>query len=84
MSCCWMVGARMSKPDWAERLQRTFQRKFDAGVWAERVRIVELLAETLDHDYDIPSKDGWSGDMLHVEEFCTKCRAIALIKEENK
>jgi hypothetical protein len=31
------------KPDWAERLQRTFARKFEAGVITERKRIVELL-----------------------------------------
>jgi hypothetical protein len=41
------------------------------------------LLETLSHDYDVPAKDN-SGDMLHVADFCTACRAIALIKERNK
>lgn len=35
----------MSKPDWAERLQRTFNRKYEAGVTAERERIIKLLSE---------------------------------------
>ena len=26
-----MVGVAMSKPDWAERLQRTFSRKYEQG-----------------------------------------------------
>lgn len=41
------------KPDWAERLQRTFKRKFDAGVATERERIIKLLIaknpQTLSH-----------------------------------
>ncbi len=39
----------MNKPDWATRLQRTFQRKYDAGVQAERERIISLLEEMPDN-----------------------------------
>ena len=41
------------KPDWAVRLQRTFERRYQAGVLAERERIIKLLeqryAENVDH-----------------------------------
>ena len=33
------------KPDWAVRLQRTFERRYQAGVLAERERIIKLLSE---------------------------------------
>lgn len=33
----------MTKPDWAERLQRTFNRKYNEGIQAERKRILDLL-----------------------------------------
>lgn len=33
----------MTKPDWAERLQRTFDRKYKDGVKTERNRILEAL-----------------------------------------
>ena len=34
------------KPDWAVRLQRTFERRYQAGVLAERERIVEIVLST--------------------------------------
>lgn len=33
----------MTKPDWAERLQRTRKREYDRGVIAERERIIKLI-----------------------------------------
>lgn len=33
----------MTKPDWAERLQRTRKREYDKGVEDERSRIIKLL-----------------------------------------
>lgn len=50
----------------------------------ERERIIKLLEKCLDHDYNVPSKDGWSGKMHHLDVFCTLCRAVALIKGESK
>lgn len=37
----------MTKPDWAERLQRTRKREYDRGVTAERERIIKLLEEQI-------------------------------------
>lgn len=53
---------------------------FQAGEVCERERILNLLG-TLSHDYDVPARDN-SGDMLHVANFCTACKAVALIKGE--
>lgn len=48
----------MSKPDWAARLQRTFERKYQKGVMAERKRISDWIeanrrAIIWDEDYTI-------------------------------
>nr|DAW17407.1 MAG TPA: hypothetical protein [Caudoviricetes sp.] len=61
----------MSKPDWAERLQRTFQRKFEAGREFEQERIIEIIERCprVDDDYMI---------------LCDARQLIALIKGEQK
>jgi hypothetical protein len=41
----------MSKPDWAERLQRTFKRKYEEGVKAERLRILEGIQKIEDQSH---------------------------------
>ena len=61
----------MTKPDWAERLQRTFQKRFDAGRKFERERIIELPF----------IHESWGGE--HMED-CVTCHNIALIKGDNK
>lgn len=64
--------------------QITIDAAVDSAQILERQRIIKVLEESLDHDYGVPSKDGWSGKMLHVDVFCTVCRAVALIKGEQK
>jgi hypothetical protein len=41
----------MSKPEWAERLQRTFKRKYQEGVEAERARILEGIQKIEDQSH---------------------------------
>jgi len=55
------------KPDWAVRLQRTFARKYENGVAAERGRIIAI----------IEAKE-WPGDSL-VEDVAN---LLELIKGE--
>jgi len=38
-------GEKVSKPDWAERLQRTFRRKYEQGKLDERARILAEVGE---------------------------------------
>lgn len=43
----------MTKPDWAERLQRSRQRQYEKG-WADcEARIIKLLEEMFDEWVDI-------------------------------
>lgn len=61
------------KPDWAVRLQRTFERRYQAGVLAERERIIKLL----EAECERPLDPKWE----HYRETCS-CFQIALIKGE--
>lgn len=78
----------MTKPDWAERLQRTFRRKysegFSAGVQAERERIIRLMNDkhavvtepvSIGSDKD-PIESHWS--------HCVACYIIDVINEKRK
>lgn len=40
----------MSKPDWAERLQRTFKRKYEEGRLDELNRINSIIDQLMDKD----------------------------------
>jgi hypothetical protein len=51
--------------------------------WLVEEFFVKLLEDNLSHDYDVPARDN-SGDLYHVAEFCTACRAVALVKGENE
>lgn len=68
----------MTKPDWAERLQRTFSRKYEAGIQAERERIIKLIEEHA-LDYAEITCD-FNGHGVSFDEQ----GLIALIKGENK
>lgn len=49
----------MSKPDWAERLQRTFKRKYEQGRLDELKRINKIISDLMD------SKDATLGTLLN-------------------
>lgn len=53
---------------------------FGAGVACEQARILKAVEATLEHEYNVPSRDGWSGDMYHVADQCPKCMALSVIK----
>ena len=38
----------MSKPDWAERLQRTFKRKYEQGRLDELKRVNKIISDLMD------------------------------------
>ena len=63
------------KPDWAVRLQRTFERRYQAGVLAERERIIKLLED------DTMRRDVWQRGEQRIYWMAID-RAIALIKGE--
>lgn len=57
----------MIKPDWAERLQRTFRRKYEQGVADTEARIIEIV-----------KSKRWVGETLNDDE----ANLVALIKGE--
>jgi hypothetical protein len=75
----------VSKPDWAERLQRTFQRRFEAGVKSERQRIVKLLEAHASKEYGF----GIEHELIELITGEIKCYCVGtwqcpICKEKNK
>lgn len=79
------------KPDWAERIQRSRQRSYDAGYDAAIAdKETELLAvyrlgKYMQTQYILKVlKDNYACNLQHDKTECAFCNIIALVEESNK
>jgi hypothetical protein len=61
----------MSKPDWAERLQRTFGRKYEQGANERTESIVALLQKEF---------DGYMRVSISVEDLINLIRSVKSVR----
>ncbi len=72
--------SKMSKPDWATRLQRTFARKYDAG-FAKGLMFGKAVGARDERDRIVALLEGYAGKECG---FGVEHDLIALIKGESK